>query len=74
MLIVMLYYILKIRKKQAFFDISVGFFMYLVIGGFLSIFWFVGISLVRSGYKQLKKNKETELYGNECYAIYIYHY
>lgn len=44
------------------------FIMYLVIGGFLSIFWFVGISLVRSGYKQLKKNKETELYGNECYA------
>lgn len=41
------------------------------VGGFLSIFWFVGISMIRQGYKEYKANKETDLYGEECYAKII---
>lgn len=47
------------------------FVMYLFVGAFLSIFWFVGIAMLRASYKQLKKNKETQMYGNECYAKVI---
>lgn len=35
---------------------------------FLSMFWYVGIVMVKSGIKQYKANKNTDLYGEECYG------
>lgn len=36
---------------------------------FLSLFWYVGIYLIVKGYKKIKANKETNLYGELCYAV-----
>lgn len=38
---------------------------------FLSIFWYVGIVFVKAGYKQYKANKNTDLYGEECFGKVI---
>ena len=35
---------------------------------FLSIFWYVGIIMLKSGIKQYKANKNTDLYGEECFG------
>lgn len=35
----------------------------------LSLFWFVGIHLTVKGYKKIKADKETKLYGELCYGI-----
>lgn len=50
------------------FATEAPFAMIIFVAAFLSIFWFVGITLLRTALKEHKKNKETELYGVECYA------
>ena len=36
---------------------------------FLSIFWIIGIYLIKSGLKEIRTNKATDDFGEECFGI-----